>query len=494
MSLNFILENNITTKTAPSPWTNLFVNSIETTLPIENTDASSIQGVPVTPDSPTDGDVLTFNQVSSELEYKQPDASSIQGVPVTSDSPTDGDVLTYNQISSELEYKNPGVIGNLTYVNSLSDFPAPVGDTITLEDGINYIITTIIDTGLYKFVTPSTCSLIGVSYNSAGFESNRTGTLIDIRGNCTIQNLCLKGNGSTRTIEVNEPTSYILFDKVDISDAEAGVYVNDCNVFNIAYSRIQNSNSGIYLNGTAITIIISFIQLISCLNCIEGAPEIISRMTINNCLFEMDLGQTGLNISNTLSTIGTESLIINSNIFTGDSVQYLSPTNIDRIDNRTRYTENRGILNSTEFGQLFKPTSTDVTAIGNTTDYYAVVATGSTLDPLSQRFDGADTTLTYKGGINRGFLFQASVSVSPQASSGNNDVLEFGFSKTLDLQNPFGILRVNTDGVGDPVTLSLNAVISLVENESVTLVVRNRTGSNNMIINSYQMTVTTITF
>jgi len=68
MSLNFILDNNITTKTNPSPWTNLRVNSINSNVPIENTDATKIQGRDVADVDPADTEVLTWSSSTMQWE------------------------------------------------------------------------------------------------------------------------------------------------------------------------------------------------------------------------------------------------------------------------------------------------------------------------------------------------------------------------------------------------------------------------------------------
>ena len=64
MSLNFILDQNEN----PDIWTNLLVNSIQTNVPIENTDASKIQGRDVADVDPADTEVLTWSSSTMQWE------------------------------------------------------------------------------------------------------------------------------------------------------------------------------------------------------------------------------------------------------------------------------------------------------------------------------------------------------------------------------------------------------------------------------------------
>ncbi len=458
MSLNFILDNGHSQKAAP--WVDLRCRSLTTEIPVVGADADYIRGIEIE-ESPNDQDILRYNAISQTWK----------NVPLPSG----------------------GGSGDLVYVNVKEDFPAPVGDIIQLVDGITYLITDLIDMGTTQIRTAPNSTLTGISYMSSGFISDYVGTFIDVQGNLTIQSLKIQCSGKkTRAIEISAPTGYIFVDKVDIMDAEAGIKVNSCSFLNIAYSRISDSTHGILLDGTIFTSFIVFCQFYTCTTCIGGTPTISNRLYFNNCLFSVGAGETGLDINN-LSTIPTEGYILNSNLFVGVGT-YLSANNITRLDNRSRYTENRPIENSAEFGQISKPTSAEITVIGNTTNYFAVTGTGSTLTPESQRFTGTNTSLTYVGGVSKGFLIQVTLSVSPQLAIGNNDILYFGVAKSTDLQNPTGVIQVNTDVVGAPVCISLAGVLMLIQNETVQLVVRNTTLANNMIISSFSITATPITF
>ena len=96
MSLNFILDNNITTKTIPSPWTNLFVNSINSNLPIENTDASKIQGRDVADVDPANTEVLTWS--SSTMQWEPAPGGGGGGAPVRQSGTKD---LYWSQVSGD---------------------------------------------------------------------------------------------------------------------------------------------------------------------------------------------------------------------------------------------------------------------------------------------------------------------------------------------------------------------------------------------------------
>jgi hypothetical protein len=77
--------------------------------------ATELQGVTITTDTPIDGDVLVYDSGTGKYELFQApldptlpiyNANKLQGVPITTDAPSNGDVLVYNNITSEYELQS----------------------------------------------------------------------------------------------------------------------------------------------------------------------------------------------------------------------------------------------------------------------------------------------------------------------------------------------------------------------------------------------------
>ena len=446
-------------------WSNMNFASVQTNIPISGTDAASIQGFPVSATTPLDEQVLQYSTVASAY------------VPTT--------------ISG-----GGSLPGDVVLVSTIDDFPAPVGNQITLESNRCYLLTTIVDIAGFRLVTGTNSSLIGYSYLCSGLTSSvGVGAMLTITSDCFVSQCSFIASPGLDGILCNtSPSSLVFIDKCIFTSCLAGIQMssNQIDTLICNYCRFESCVNAInFASITAFSIILSFCQYLGCLTSLEGSPTISNRLTVNNSLFQVNLAEVGCNIDTVSSNIPTEGLIFDANVFSGNGT-YLEGTHILQDDDRARYVDNRGINNSFQSVQQIDSNNISQTSIPNTTSYHTINVPNSTTAPLSKRFTGSNSSITYTGPIAKGFAITLNTSITPVAPGGQNDSLLIALSRSTDLQNPFSIMRVTTDNTTRPVSCSLTGVIELTQGESVSAVVRNTSGAEDMIFSSFQLTAVTI--
>lgn len=316
--------------------------------------------------------------------------------------------------------------GDVVFVASLDDLPAPVSNVITLADDITYYFTNNIDLNGDRLVGGSNTTILGASSE-----------------NCTITSTGLGAGVPLFYTEWTTPVRHITFKDVDTAIEIDGTVnppvaldwtgVNFLNVDNVG--TIATCDNFIFDKG-------SFL----------GAQNLVFSGTVgtialNNSLFRGD-GSAGTLITvdstatitrrfriiyssviafgstqaidvDASATIPTEGFILDTISFSGGGT-YLA--GIDHTSNNSLFLNCTNIINTAVNGQLYMQGNATATTVSATNTFYKVAGT-TTASADNSKFSHSNNRLTCDATISRKYLIQCNLSFT----AGNNNVCEFGF-------------------------------------------------------------------
>jgi hypothetical protein len=169
------------------------------------------------------------------------------------------DTLMINTTTGEFDILASRNSGKFVYIDSLDDFPDPVGGKIILEDRSKYIFTLKNIVSPYTFVIPnnSRISMIGngvLAYVGGGtlFESEDFGSgvfilnmnIADVLGTGTLLNI--SGSGI--------PASVVFLDRCGTSNFNSLGTISGIDIFGISVANMLNLNEGFTITNTSTSI------------------------------------------------------------------------------------------------------------------------------------------------------------------------------------------------------------------------------------------------
>lgn len=383
---------------------------------------------------------------------------------------------------SEGQGKGLDTITNFVFVSSVSDLPAAVAGVITLAAETTYFFTQDVDLVGSRLVGSSDTVILGASSENATITSTGLGTGL---------------SNALFTTEWTTPIRHVTFGNVDTAINIDGVTnapvaldwtgVNFLNVPNVGqistcdnwiFSKGAFLNSqGFVFTGTVGTIGIDnsiFVGNGSAGNIFEinASATITRRFRIIYSSIVAFGSTVGINVS-TSATVPTEGYILDTINFSGGGTY---TTGVDYLDNKVRWSDVRGLVNTAEFGNYYMTNNATITPIAVSGTAYKILGT-TTENAINQKFTHSNNRLTYTGGLDRNFQVSATVSFT----SGNNKVIGLYIAKNGSIVTS-SEMYATTSGSGRAESIHVQTVLELTANDYIELWIENDTDTTDITV------------
>ena len=176
---------------------------------------------------------------------------------------------------------------------------------------------------------------------------------------------------------------------------------------------------------------------------------------------------------NTSATVPTEGYILDTINFSGGGTYTAGVT---YLDNKVRWSDVKGLINTAEFGNYFMTNNATITPIAVSGTAYKIEGT-TTENAINQKFTHTNNRLTYTGGLDRNFQISATVSFT----SGNNKVIGLYINKNGSLVNS-SEMYATTSGSGRAESIHVQTVLELTANDYIELWVENDTDTTDITV------------
>lgn len=378
---------------------------------------------------------------------------------------------------------------NVKVINIKEDFPEPVGGVITLEAGKSYFITAPIDLTGDRLETAGVLDIVGTSSETASLTSTGLGSgvpLLTSRWTIPIRFITFKdvhtgfyiddnaGAGAPLAVDwfgVNFSNVTVVGEFGDISNFvyDTGAFLGSQGLtFTGDVDTAAMNNSLFQGDGTAANII-----------SVESTAAITRRFRIVYSSVVAFTSTVGINFS-TSATVPVEGFILDTVNFSGGSTYV---TGVQQDDDKSNWTECRGVRNSASLSSYYmngNATATTIAVIGT-----AVKAAGTTTSAaISQRFTNTDNRATYDGAIQRDFKVTAVMSVQ----SGNNNVIGIYIAKNGSLL-PESEVYITTNAGGRAEAASCQVLLAMVDTDYIEIWVENDTSTANVTVTELNVIV-----
>lgn len=377
----------------------------------------------------------------------------------------------------------PGFFSNSFFVvDEITGLPPSIDGVITLEANSTYYITSEIDLNGSRFVCSANTVILGPSSENARIKS--TGLigvpLISSEWSLPIRHITLESDVIFDLDATANPNQALDWYGVNLISDNVG-QVKNYNNFVVSSMAFLNA-SGLVFDGTIGTIAFSDTIIVGSSGAIITIPStatIERRFRISYCSVIVGAGQVGVNVSG-LASIPVEGYIFDTVNFSGggtytDGVQY--------DDNKSRWTECRGVINSSSITGFYMTGNTIATAISNTGTAVKVAGT-TTSAPISQRFTNTDNRADYIGSITRDFKVTASVSLS----SGNNNLISVYVAKN-GVAIGESAVNVTTSASGRVENCICQVIVKLLDGDYIEMFVENDTATNNITVSDLNVVI-----
>ena len=366
------------------------------------------------------------------------------------------------------------------FVDNINDLPTPLAGVITLSAETTYFFTKDIDLVGNRLVGGSDTVLLGGSSENATITSTGLGVGVPLF-----------------TTEWTAPIRHITFGNVDTAININGVTnapvaldwtgVNFLNVPNIGtiytcdnwiYSKGAFLNSkGLLFGGDVGTIGIDnsiFVGDGSVGDIINiDSSVIVSRRFRMIYSSVVAFGSTvGLNVS-TGATIPTEGYVLDTINFSGGGTY---TDGIDYLDNRVRWSNSKGITNTSEIGNYYMNNNATVTTI-SAVEVPVKISGTTTSNTINQKFTHTDNRLEYTGGLDRDFQVSATMSFT----TGNNKVVGMYVAKNGSII-PSSEMYATSSASGRAESIHIQTILNMTAGDYIELWIENDTDSTNITV------------
>lgn len=395
--------------------------------------------------------------------------------------------------SAQIAFINKGVVseGNVVFINSKSDFPAPVGGVITLVPKCTYIITSEVDLLGDRLVAGGALNLFGTSSETSFLTSTGIGVgvpLLTSLFTVVIESITFKDVDTCLDIDGNTNLVVLDWGNVNFSNIPNVGTISNCNNF-IYETGAFLSAKGLVFTGTIGTVGISNSLFVSdglAGNVIEldASCVITRRFRIIYSSIVATASTIGINV-NVSATIPTESYILDTVNFAGAGT-YIS--GVTQTSNDSLFINCKGITNTAVDGQLYMQGNATATTISVKSTFVKVAGT-TTASADNSKISHSDNRLTIDAVISRKYLIQCHLSFS----AGNNNECEFGFydSQLAGIRVP-SRTRTTANSAGRAENVSFATVVNGDIGDFLEIWCANNTATTNITVTDMNFIITEI--
>lgn len=365
---------------------------------------------------------------------------------------------------------------NIVFIDSLSNFPQPQTGVITLADNVTYYIANEIDLNGNRLVAGQNTTIVGSSSENCRIKSTGLADpLITSQYSLPLRHLSLEAQTIFDLDAGATPNQALDWYGVNlVNSSDIGTIANYANF--IASSMAFLSSSGLVFDGTIGTIALSE-TLFSGTDPgtiieIPGTATITRRLRVIYSSFVVSGSGVGINVSVSAS-IPVEGYILDTVNFSGGGT-YTQGVLFD--DNKSRWTECRGVQNSAAITGYYMQGNATATVI--TTTETPVKAEGATTQyAISQKFTHANNRVTYGGSITRDFKVTAIASIS----SGATNQIGIYIAKNGQVVTE-SETYITANAAGRLENGSAHTIVELQENDYIEIYVENNTSTSNITV------------
>lgn len=370
--------------------------------------------------------------------------------------------------------------GDMVYVRTKADFPAPVAGVITLQEGRTYQVTGVVDLGGDRIYSPNKAGIVGYSPETCKVVSALPAgqSLITAEDTFQLRNIaletsagafCISQDGTGKTNAVADWVG------VNFVGGIAGELTNLDNFIALLCAvlppcdgfRFYGTFNAVALELTIITLTTAGYKGVF----IDPSATINRRFRYFNGPIVAAPSTTGLDIQ-PASIVNSEGMILSYVNFSGGGT-YLS--GIDYLSEKARFRDCRGIRNSSRVGQFYWNDAVLATTIPSAGTYVKINAV-TTLNGLTQRFTHTNNRLTYTSDFSTDFVLSGTISVS----SGNNQIISIAMYKN-GVYVAGSEQKATTTGTGRADNISIQGFVTLQKNDYIEFFITNNSGTASVV-------------
>lgn len=376
---------------------------------------------------------------------------------------------------------NTGVpVQNLTFVSRKQDFPDPVAGVITLEADRTYFITSDVDLEGDRLVGARDTTLLGASSENCSLTSTGLGVgvaLFTTEWTTPIRHITFKDVDTALAIDgsVNPPVA-LDWTGVNFTNVPNIGTIDTCDNWIFSKGAFLSSQNLVF-TGSVGTIGVDntlFVGSGSVGNIIhiDSNAIITRRFRIIYSSLVVFGSTVGINVDVNASG-PVEGYILDTINFSGNGTYTAGVT---YLDNKSRFDNSRGIINTAEFGNYFMNNNSVVTVISGSMTPVKIEGV-TTPNSINQKFEHDDNKLTYEGAITRDFQISATASFV----TGNNQVIGIFVAKNGIVIND-SVMYATTSGSGRAESITVQTITELEEGDYIEMWIENDTSTNNITV------------
>lgn len=373
------------------------------------------------------------------------------------------------------------------FVNNKNDFPTPVNGVITLENNATYFITKTIDLTGDRLVAGINTTIIGGSSEncfliSTGLDANTA--LITSNYSLPMRNFSITHGTALNLDGTGNPTAALDWFGVNFTDCANVGMIKTYSNFIMSDCALLNS-ANMTFDGT------------------------IGTVGFVNCLFSGRAGQTTLNFPSTLTITRRIRAIYSSFVaFGGATAIYLDPSavvpvesyildtinfsgnatytgGITYVDNKSFFSNCKGVINSSQIGQMYYSNNTVQNPIATTNVFEKVLGT-TTAGSINQKFSHANNRLTYTGGLARAFKVTAFASANAVQTNATTILIRIAKN---GVTIPESEAQSTTSATGRNESFPSQAIVEMTTNDFIEIFIANATNANSLLVTELNVVI-----
>jgi len=388
-------------------------------------------------------------------------------------------MVKFDYILGELRISDNNV-NNIDFVYSKSDFPDPTEGVIILENDRTYFITTNIDLTGDRLVGGSNTTILGASSENCSLTSTGLGVgvpLFETTWTTPIRHITFKDVDTAISIDgtINPPVA-LDWTGVNFLNVPNVGTINTCDNFIFSKGALLSSK-GLVFTGSVGTIGIDnsiFVGNGSIGNIlqIDTSATITRRFRLIYSSVVAFGSTVGIDV-NTSATVPTEGYILDTVNFSGGGT-YVS--GVGYLDNKVRWSNSRGIINTSEIGNYYMSDNVTPTVISSSAVPVKALGT-TTANAINQKFTHTDNRLTYVGGLDRDFQ----VSSTMTFVTGSNKVVGMYVAKN-GVIIPSSEMYAASGASGRAESIHIQTILDMTNGDYIEIWIENETDTTDITV------------
>lgn len=379
--------------------------------------------------------------------------------------------------------ENSGIV----FVNTKSDFPTASSGVITLEANRTYFITDTVDLTGDRLVCSNNTTLIGGSsenciLKSTGLSSSTA--LISSLYSLPMRNLAITHGTALNLDGTATPTAALDWFGVNFTScAIVGTIKSYSNFIMSDCALLSSANMN--FDGTFGTIgfvncLFSGIAAQTTLN-FPATLTITRRIRAIYSSFIAFGGATAINVS-TSATIPVEGYILDTINFSGGATY---TAGVQYNDNKSLFSNCKGVTNSTELGQMYFANNATQNTIATQSVFEKILGT-TTASSINERFTHANNQLTYTGAITRSFVITASCSASSITTANATITVRIAKNGTTLAESE---AQATTSAVNRNENFFCQTIVQLAQNDFIEIFIANNSSALNLLASELNVVI-----